>query len=189
MNLKRLKLKRRKKMERILSKIPALRILYKASCIDNGFMYASDAEVLEKAKDDYYFFRKEEDPEGIYISNKDENSPIVKLRDLDWIEVCPFHNKALIQKARKTLVEIWFENAKDTYEEALANTKSEKKKKALVTPVIETYMEKVFIMTDYDVFLNLEFNDYFVFEQKESLTGYEGEGQEVLLKVNRNENN
>ena len=62
---------------------------------------------------------------------------------------------------------------------------SEKKKKMLAIPVIEPYMEKMFAMTDYDVFFNLELNDYFVFEQKESLTGYEGEGQEILLKVVR----
>lgn len=176
-------------METILSEIPALRNFYKSSSIFKELMYASDAEVLKKAKDAYCFWKKVEDPDGLYISDKAGNSPIVKLGDLDTIEACPLYTKALIQKARKTLVEIWFENAKATYEEALANTKSEKKKKALVAPVIETYMEKVFIMTDYDVFLNLEFNDYFVFEQKESLTGYEGEGQEVLLKVDRNENN
>ena len=66
--------------------------------------------------------------------------------------------------------------------------KSEKKKKMLAIPVIETYMEQVFSMTDYDVFWNLEFNDYFVFEQKESVTGSENAGQEILLKVSRNEN-
>lgn len=182
-------LKRRKKMESILSEIPALRIFYKASCIDQGFMYASDAEVLKKAKDSYIFWRKMEDPEGLYISNKDENSPVVKLGDLDTIEDCPFYNKALIQKARKTLVEIWFEDAKKVYEEKLATMRSEKKKKTLAVPVIETYMEKVFVMTDSDVFLNLEFNDYFVFEQKESLTGSENAGREILLKVEQNENN
>ena len=176
-------------MESILSKIPALRIFYKASCIDKGFMYASDSEVLEKAKDAYTFWRKMEDPEGLYISNKDGNSPFVKLGDLDTIEACPFCNKALIQKARKTLVEIWFEDAKKVYEEKLATMRSEKKKKTLAIPVIQTYMEKVFVMTDYDVFLNLEFNDYFVFEQKESLTGSENAGQEILLKVEQNENN
>ena len=176
-------------MKCILSEIPALRNFYKASCIDKGFMYASDSEVLGKAKDSFTFWKKVEDPEGLYISNKDENSPVVKLGDLETIEDCPFYNKELIQKARKTLVDVWFENAKKAYEETLATIKSEKKKKMLAIPVIETYMEKVFAMTDYDVFFNLELNDYFVFEQKESLTGYEGEGQEILLKVDRNENN
>ena len=176
-------------MTTILSEIPALRIFYKASCIDDGFMYASDSEVLGRAKDAYTFWKKVEDPEGLYISNKDENSPVVKLGKFETIGSCPFHNKALIQKARKTLVEVLFEDAKKTYEENLATIKSEKKKKTLAIPVIETYMEKVFVMTDYDVFLNLEFNDYFVFEQKESLTGSENEGQEILLKVDRNENN
>lgn len=174
-------------MTTILSEIPALRIFYKASCIDQGFMYASDSEVLGKAKDAYNFWKKVEDPEGLYISNKDENSPVVKLGKFETIGSCPFYNKALIQKARKTLVEVLFEDAKKTYEEKLATVKSEKKKKTLAIPVIETYMEKVFTMTDYDVFLNLEFNDYFVFEQKESLTGSENEGQEILLKVNKNE--
>lgn len=177
-------------MQTILSEIPALRIFYKGSCIDQGFMYASDAEVLKKAKDSYIFWRKMEDPDGLYISNKgDENSPVVKLRDLDTIEDCPFHNIELIQKARKTLVEIWFEDAKKVYEEKLATMRSEKKKKTLAVPAIETYMEKVFVMTDFDVFLNLEFNNYFVFEQKESLTGSENVGQEILLKVEQNENN
>lgn len=174
-------------MTTILSEIPALRIFYKASCIDDGFMYASDSEVLGRAKDAYTFWKKVEDPEGLYISNKDENSPVVKLGKFETIGSCPFYNKALIQKARKTLVEVLFEDAKKTYEENLATVKSEKKKKTLAIPVIETYMEKVFVMTDYDVFLNLEFNDYFVFEQKESLTGSENEGQEILLKVNKNE--
>lgn len=176
-------------MKSILSEIPALRIFYKASCIDKGFMYASDSEVLGKAKDSFTFWKKVEDPEGLYISNKDENSPVVKIGDLETISECPFYNKALIQKARKTLVEVWFEDAKNTYEQALAHNKSEKKKKMLATPVIETYMEKVFAMTDYSVFFNLELNDYFVFEQKESLSGSENEGQEILLKVERNENN
>lgn len=174
-------------MTTILSEIPALRIFYKASCIDDGFMYASDSEVLGRAKDAYTFWKKVEDPEGLYISNKDEDSHVVKLGKFETIESCPFYNKALIQKARKTLVEVLFEDAKKTYEENLATVKSEKKKKTLAIPVIETYMEKVFVMTDYDVFLNLEFNDYFVFEQKESLTGSENEGREILLKVNKNE--
>ena len=172
-------------MESILSEIPALRNFYKSSSIAKELMYASDSEVLGKAKDTYIFWKKVEDPEGLYISNKDENSPVVKLGDLETIEACPFYNKELIQKARKTLVDVWFENAKKAYEENLATIKSEKKKKMLAIPVIETYIEKVFAMTDYDVFFNLELNDYFVFEQKESLTGYEGEGQEILLKVDR----
>lgn len=174
-------------MTTILSEIPALRIFYKSSIVAKELMYASDSEVLKKAKDDYTFWKKVEDPEGLYISNKDENSPVVKLGKFETIGSCPFYNKALIQKARKTLVEVLFEDAKKTYEEKLATVKYEKKKKTLAIPVIETYMEKVFAMTDYDVFLNLEFNDYFVFEQKESLTGSENEGQEILLKVNKNE--
>ena len=175
-------------MESILSEIPALRNFYKASCIDKGFMYASDSEVLGKAKDAYIFWKKVEDPDGLYISIKDdENSPVVKLGELETIEACPFYNKALIQKARKTLVDVWFENAKKAYEENLATIKSEKKKKMLAIPVIETYMEKVFAMTDYDVFFNLELNDYFVFEQKESLIDSENEGREILLKVEKNE--
>lgn len=177
-------------MENILSEIPALRNFYKSSSIAKELMYASDSEVLGKAKDTYIFWRKMEDPDGLYISIRDdENSPVVKLGELETIEACPFYNEALIQKARKTLVEVLFEDAKKVYEEKLATMRSEKKKKALAIPVIETYMEKVFVMTDYDVFLNLEYNDYFVFEQKESLTGSGNEGQEILLKVDRNENN
>lgn len=176
-------------MESILSEIPALRNFYKSSSIAKELMYASDEEVLGKAKDTYIFWRKMEDPEGLYISNKEESSPVVKLGKLETIESCPFYNKALIQKARKTLVEVLFEKAKKIYEENLATIKSEKKKKMLVIPVIETYMEQVFSMTDYDVFWNLEFNDYFVFEQKESVTGSENAGREILLKVEQNENN
>ena len=66
----------------------------------------------------------------------------------------------------------------ESEKENLATIKSEKKKKMLAIPVIETYMEKVFAMTDYDVFFNLELNDYFVFEQKESLIDSENEGRE-----------
>ena len=175
-------------MKSILSEIPALRNFYKSSSISKELMYASDEEVLGKAKDTYIFWKKVEDPDGLYISIKDdENSPVVKLGELETIEVCPFYNKALIQKARKTLVDVWFENAKKAYEENLATIKSEKKKKMLAIPVIETYMEKVFAMTDYDVFFNLELNDYFVFEQKESLIDSENEGREILLKVEKNE--
>ena len=177
-------------METVLSEIPALRNFYKSSSISEELMYASDEEVLKKAKDAYIFWKKVEDPDGLYISIKDdENSPVVKLGDLETIEACPFYNKELIQKARKTLVDVWFENAKKAYEEKLATIKSEKKKKMLAIPVIETYMEKVFAMTDYDVFFNLELNDYFVFEQKESLIDSENEGREILLKVEKNENN
>ena len=175
-------------MKSVLSEIPALRNFYKSSSIAKELTYASDSEVLGKAKDTYIFWKKVEDPDGLYISIKDdENSPVVKLGELETIEVCPFYNKALIQKARKTLVDVWFENAKKAYEENLATIKSEKKKKMLAIPVIETYMEKVFAMTDYDVFFNLELNDYFVFEQKESLIDSENEGREILLKVEKNE--
>ena len=48
----------RKKMKTILSEIPALRNFYKASCIDKGFMYASDSEVLKKAKESFTFWMK-----------------------------------------------------------------------------------------------------------------------------------
>ena len=55
----------------------------------------------------------------------------------------------------------------------------------MVKPTFEEAFLFVFELTDYEVFQTLEYNDYFVFEQKESLTGYEGEGQEILLKVGR----
>ena len=174
-------------MKSVLSEIPALRNFYKSASIAKELTYASDSEVLGKAKDTYIFWKKVEDPQGLYVSNKDENSSVVKLGDLVTIEDFSFYNKELIQKARKTLVDVWFENAKKAYEENLATIKSEKKKKMLAIPVIETYMEKVFAMTDYDVFFNLELNDYFVFEQKESLIDSENEGREILLKVEKNE--
>lgn len=177
-------------METILSEIPTLRNFYKSSSISKELMYASDSEVLKKAKDAYNFWKKIEDPDGLYISIKDdENSPVIKLGNLKTIGSCPFWNKALIQKARKTLANLRFEELMKNYEELLASTKSEKKKKALVKPTFEEAFLFVFELTDYEVFQILEYNDYFVFEQKESLTGSENVGQEVLLKVNRNENN
>ena len=173
-------------METVLSEIPALRNFYKSSSISEELMYASDEEVLKKAKDAYTFWKKVEDPDGLYISIKDdENSPVVKLGNMKTIDACPFRNKALIQKARKTLANLRFEELMKNYEELLASTKSEKKKKALVKPTFEEAFLFVFELTDYEVFQTLEYNDYFVFEQKESLTGYEGEGQEILLKVVR----
>lgn len=172
-------------MESILSEIPALRNFYKSSSISEELMYASDEEVLKKAKDAYNFWKKVEDPEGLYVSNKDENSPVVKLGDLETIEDCPFYNKELIQKARKTLTNLRFEELMKNYEELLASTKSEKKKKALVKPTFEEAFLFVFELTDYEVFQTLEYNDYFVFEQKESLTGSENAGREILLKVDR----
>ena len=74
-------------MESILSEIPALRNFYKSSSIAKELMYASDSEVLGKAKDTYIFWRKMEDPEGLYISNKEESSPVVKLGKLETIEI------------------------------------------------------------------------------------------------------
>lgn len=169
-------------MERILSEIPALRNLYKGN-IPQDLLYASDTDLLKKAQETYDFWKKMEDPKHFYISKKNEPSSIVRLGKLENINACPFHNTTLIQKARETLVKVSFEDAKIAYD----NRKPDKKKRNLIK--LGRFIEIVFRMTDWDVFLNLEYYGYFVFERKESLSGLGEECQEILLKVEQIENN
>ena len=135
----------------------------------------------------YKIWKKDEDALGIYITERGKNYKAVKLGEMQEYDRCPFHSEKLIEKARKTLANIRFEEEMRIYEEVLASTKSEKKKKSLIKPAFEEAQRWVLNLTDYDIFQLLEYNDYFVFEQKESLTGYGEEGQEVLLKVSEDD--
>ena len=175
-------------MTTILSKVPAIRKFYATLPeIPENILYKSDYSLTESFEQIYDVWKKEEDSNSIYISKKGETSISAKLGTLEEITRSPFSSKTLTETARKTLVNIHFEETMKNYEELLASTKSEKKKKALIKPTFEEALRFVIRLTDYEVFQTLEFNDYFVFEQLEGITGSNTEGQQILLKVNKNE--
>ena len=177
-------------MTTVLSNIPASREVFgKLAEIPEDIVYANDEALDIYFHNQYTIWKREEEPQSIYVTNKEDNSKIVKFGELEELLRCPHRSKALVEKARKTLTEILFKEAIQDYEEQLASTKSEKKKKMLFKPSFSYIQSKVFRLCDYEVFMDLEYNGYFVFEQKESLTDYGNEGREVLLKVDKNENN
>ena len=151
--------------------------------ISEDITYVSDDTLVDTFLKTYEIWKKDEDALGIYITKRGGAFKVVKLGEMTVYDRCPFRSEKLIEKARKTLTNLRFEEMTRTYEDVLASTKSEKKKKALVKPTFAEAQRWTFNLMDYDIFQLLEFNDYFVFEQKESLTDYGEEGREVLLKV------